>query len=50
MMLGEPPQCIAAGDENGLVASVTNMTSATKSPLPVLETSIGVPGPRPGID
>jgi hypothetical protein len=38
-----------AGDENGLVASATNMTSALKSLVPLLETSIGMPGPCPGM-
>ena len=41
---------IVAGDENGLVASTTNMTSAFRSPVPVLEISMGMPGPCPGID
>jgi hypothetical protein len=35
---------IVAGDENGLVASTTNMTRAVRSPLPLLDTSIGVTG------
>jgi hypothetical protein len=39
-----------AGDENGLVASTTNMTSAFRSPVPLLEISMGMPGPCPGID
>jgi hypothetical protein len=41
---------IVAGDENGLVASTTNMTSAFRSPVPLLEISVGMPGPCPGID
>jgi hypothetical protein len=41
---------IVAGDENGLVASTTNMTRAARSPLPLLDTSIGVPGGWPSID
>ncbi len=41
---------IVAGDENGLVASTTNMTSAFRSPVPLLEISMGMPGPCPGID
>ena len=32
------------------MASATNVTSATKSLLPLLVTSIGVPGGWPGID
>ena len=38
-----------AGDENGLVASTTNITKAFRSLLPLLETSIEVSGPCPGI-
>ncbi len=38
-----------AGEENGLVASTTNMTSAFRSLVPLLETSITVPGSCPGI-
>jgi hypothetical protein len=41
---------IVAGDENGLVAPTTNMTSAFRSPVPLLEVSIGMPGPCPSID
>jgi len=41
---------IVAGDENGLVASTTNMTNAFRSPVPLLEISVGMPGPCPGID
>ena len=47
---GPLPQGIVAGDENGLVASTTNMTSAFRSVVPLLETSIGMPGPCPGMD
>ena len=39
-----------AGDEKGLVASTTNMTRAFRSLVPLLETSIAVPGSCPGID
>lgn len=39
-----------AGDENGLVASATNMTRAVRSLLPPLDTCIGVPGGCPSID
>ena len=42
--------CIVAGDENGFVASATNMTRAFNSLAPLLETSIGVSGMFPGID
>ena len=41
---------IVAGDENGLVASTTNMTSAFRSPVPLLEIAMGMPGACPGID
>ena len=47
---GPLPQGIVAGDENGLVASTTNMTRAFRSVVPLLETSIGMPGPCPGTD
>lgn len=33
-----------AGDENGLLASTTNMISSCRSVVPLLETSIGVSG------
>jgi hypothetical protein len=33
-------QGFVAGDETGLVASVTNMTSTLKSPVPLLETTM----------
>lgn len=39
-----------AGDEKGLVASVTNMTKALKLLVPLLDTCIGVLGECPGID
>lgn len=39
----------SAGEENGFVASTTNMTSALRSVAPVLETSIGVPASCPGM-
>lgn len=45
-----PSHGIVVGDENGLVASATNMTKALRSPAPLLDTSIGVPGACPGID
>jgi hypothetical protein len=41
---------IVAGDENGLVVFTTNMTSAFRSPVPLLEVSMGMPGPCPSID
>ena len=41
---------IVAGDENGLVASATNITKAVSSPLPLLDTCIGVSGGCPSID
>lgn len=44
------PHSNLAGDENGLVASTTNITRAFKSLAPLLEISIGKPGARPGID
>ena len=39
-----------AGDENGLVASTTNITSACRSAEPLLETCIGVSAPWPVSD
>src|SRR5258708_33126048 len=36
-----------AGDENGLDASTTNITSACRSVVPLLETCIGVSAPWP---
>ncbi len=39
-----------AGDENGLVASTTNITSACRSVVPPLDTCIGVSLPLPGWD
>jgi hypothetical protein len=41
---------MVAGDEKGLVASFTNMTSAFRSLLPLLDTCIGVSGGCPGLD
>jgi hypothetical protein len=40
---------MVAGDENGLVASVTNMTKALRSRVPLLDTCIGVSGECPGM-
>lgn len=36
--------------ENGLVASITNMTKALRSLVPLLDTCIGVLGGCPGMD
>ena len=43
-------QSSLAGDENGRVASTTNMTRALRSLVPLLETSMGISGPCPVID
>ena len=45
-----PPQSIFAGDENGLVASTTNMIRAVKSVVPLLKTSIVMSAGCPFID
>jgi hypothetical protein len=37
---GPPPHSKLDGDENGLVASTTNMTSWSRSVVPALKTSI----------
>jgi hypothetical protein len=39
-----------AGDENGLSASTTNITSACRSVEPLLETCIGISAPWPARD
>ena len=41
---------IVAGEEKGLVASTTNITRAFNSLEPLLEISMGMPGPCPGMD
>ena len=45
-----PPQGMVAGDEKGLVASFTNMTRALRSPVPLLDTCIGVLAGCPSMD
>ena len=45
LKLGVDTHGKAAGDENGLVASTTNITSARRSVEPQLETCIGVSAP-----
>ena len=42
-------QGMVVGDEKGLVASATNITSAFRSLVPLLDTCIGMPGPCPGM-
>ena len=45
LKLGVDAHGKVAGDENGLVASTTNITKARKSVEPLLETCIGVSAP-----
>ena len=48
--LASPAHGMEAGDEKGLVASLTNMTNALKLLVPLLDTCIGVLGGCPGMD
>lgn len=45
-----PGHGMVAGEEKGLVASMTNMTRAVRSLVPLLETCMGMPGPCPGMN